>query len=93
MRGIIIREELTDEWKKRGAQEDKDYEVLTALGERSTTEIHRNEDSKGIKKLKCDAQAGGNIAGGARKQLEKKLGRPIVSRGNYLSKSENKKIR
>ncbi len=131
MRGIVIREELTDEWQKRGAQEDRDYEVLTAeiakatfgitpseykklkglkcenlrdhmddfeliftmLGERSTTEIHRNEDSKGVEKLKDDAQAGGDIAGGARKQLEKKLGRPIVSSRNYLSKPENKKIR
>ena len=124
MRGIVIREELTDEWKNRGAQEDIDYEVLTAeiskatfgvtpkeykklkglkrenlrdhmndfeliftmLGERSTTEIHRNEDSKGVEKLKSDAQAGGDIAGGARKQLEKKLGRPIVSKKNFLSK-------
>ena len=122
MRGIVIREELTDEWKQRGAQEDKDYEVLTAeiskatfgvtpseykqlkglkrenlrdhmddfeliftmLGERSTTEIHRNEDSKGVKKLKEDARAGGDIAGGARKQLEKKLKRSIVSKKNYL---------
>ena len=25
MRGIIIREELTDEWKNRGAKEDRDY--------------------------------------------------------------------
>ena len=30
MRGIVIREELTDEWQKRGAQKDKDYEILTA---------------------------------------------------------------
>lgn len=30
MRGIAIREELTDEWKNRGAQERKDYEILTA---------------------------------------------------------------
>ncbi|MEI6972753.1 MAG: Bro-N domain-containing protein, partial [bacterium] len=30
MRGIAIREELTDEWQKRGAQEEKDYEILTA---------------------------------------------------------------
>ena len=130
MRGIVIREELTDEWQKRGAQEDRDYEVLTAeiskatfgvtpseykqlkglkrenlrdhmndfeliftmLGERSTTEIHRNEDSKGVEKLKDDAQVGGDIAGGARKQLEKKLGRPMVSPKNYLTKPENKKL-
>jgi hypothetical protein len=30
MRGITIREELTDEWQNRGAQEEKDYEILTA---------------------------------------------------------------
>jgi hypothetical protein len=124
MRGIAIREELTDEWKNRGAREQKDYEILTAeiskatfnitpsqykkikalgrenlrdhmddleliftmLGERSTTEIHRNEDSQGLPKLKDDAKAGGNIAGGARKQLEKRLGRSIVSKKNFLKK-------
>lgn len=136
MRGIVIREELTDEWKNRGAEEDRDYEILTAeiskatfgvtpaqykklkglkrqnlrdhmddfelifnmLGERSTTEIHRNENSKGVSKLRSDAKAGGDIAGGARKQLEKRLGRSIVSKKNYLptgqaglKKPENKK--
>ncbi|MFH1178582.1 MAG: Bro-N domain-containing protein, partial [bacterium] len=30
MRGIAIREELTDEWEKRGAKEKRDYEILTA---------------------------------------------------------------
>ena len=122
MRGIAIREELTDEWQKRGAREQRDYEILTAeiskatcgitpseykkvkglklenlrdhmddfeliftmLGERSTTEIHRNEDSKGVKKLKDDAKIGGRIAGNARKELENKLGRSIVSKKNYL---------
>ena len=62
-----------------------DFELIfTMLGERATTEIHRNEDSKGIPKLKEDAKAGGDIAGGARKQLEKRLGRSVVSRNNYL---------
>ncbi len=130
IRGIAIREELTDEWQKRGAKLQKDYEILTAeiskatfgvtpsqykklkglkrenlrdhmndfelifnmLGERSTTEIHRTEDSKGIQKLKSDAKAGGAIAGGARKQLEKRLGRSIVSKKNYLNRPENQKL-
>jgi len=121
MRGIAIREELTDEWQKRGAREKKDYEILTAeiskaafgvtpsqykkhkglkrenlrdhmddfelifsmLGERSTTEIHRTENSKGLPKLKADAKAGGDIAGGARKSLEKRLGRSIVNKNNF----------
>ncbi|MFH1253470.1 MAG: Bro-N domain-containing protein [Candidatus Uhrbacteria bacterium] len=121
MRGIAIREELTDEWQKRGAQEQRDYEILTAeiskatfgvtpseykklkglkrenlrdhmddfelifsmLGERSTTEIHRHENSKGVKKLKEDAKIGGNIAGHARKELETKLGRSLVTKKNF----------
>lgn len=127
MRGIAIREELTDEWSKRRAKLQKDYEILTAeiskasfgvtpsqykklkglkrqnlrdhiddfeliftiLGERATTEIHRNENSKGMPKLKSDAKAGGDIAGGARKKLEKRLGRSIVSNGNYLSEKQS----
>jgi hypothetical protein len=126
IRGIAIREELTDEWKNRGAREDKDYELLTSeiskatfgvtpseykklkglkkenlrdhmddfelifnmLGEKSTTEIHKNEDSKGVEKLKVDAKRGGNIAGGARRQLEKELGRSIVSKKKFLGKGK-----
>lgn len=129
MRGIAIREELTDEWQKRGAEEQKDYEILTAeiskatfgvtpseyknlkglkrqnlrdhmddfelifsmLGERSTTEIHRNEDSKGLTKLKSDAKAGGSIAGGARRELEKRLGRSVVSESNFLQSKKTQK--
>jgi hypothetical protein len=30
MRGIAIREELTDEWKKHGVKQEKEYEILTA---------------------------------------------------------------
>lgn len=30
MRGIAIREELTDEWQKRGVKQQKEYEILTA---------------------------------------------------------------
>lgn len=130
MRGIAIREELTDEWQKRGAREQRDYEILTAeiskatfgitpsqykklkslqrenlrdhmddfeliftmLGERATTEIHQTEDSKGMHKLQKDAADGGAIAGGARKSLEKRLGRSIVSSKNYLKQPENKKM-
>lgn len=61
------------------------------LGERATTEIHRNEDSRGVPKLKADAKAGGDIAGGARKKLEKRLGRSVVSKKNFLYEPEVKK--
>ena len=65
--------------------------IFTMLGERATTEIHRTEDSKGMPKLQDDAKVGGAIAGGARRELEKKLGRSIVSKKNYLP--EEKTVR
>ena len=127
MRGIAIREELTDEWQKRGAEKDLDYKILTAeiskatfgitptqykklkglkrqnlrdhmddfeliftmLGERSTTEIHKVENSKGTKKLKKDAEEGGEIAGVARRKLEKKLKKSIVTKQNFLLKRKH----
>ena len=65
-----------------------DFELIfNMLGERATTEIHRTEDSSGVSKLRSDAKAGGDIAGNARKQLEKKIGRPIVSTENFLKPS------
>ena len=124
MRGIAIREELTDEWQQRGAKVDRDSKILTSeiskatfgvtpsgykrlkglqrqnlrdhmddfeflftmLGERSTIEIHRIKDSREVKKLKKDAKVGGGVAGRARKDLEKKLGRSIVTKSNFLQK-------
>jgi len=65
--------------------------IFTMLGERATTEIHQTEDSKGVPKLRKDAKAGGDIAGGARKKLEKRLKRSIVSKENYLDKPESQK--
>lgn len=65
--------------------------IFTMLGERATTEIHRTEDLQGIPKLKSDAKSGGTIAGNARKALEKRLKRPIVSGHNYPKEKESRK--
>jgi len=51
MRGIAIREELTDEWKTRGAKENKDYEILTAEISKATFGITPSEYQK-LKGLK-----------------------------------------
>ncbi len=128
MRGIAIREELTDEWKNRGAKEPRDYSILTAeiskatfgltpsqykemkglnrenlrdhmtdlelifnmLGEASTKEITRNKDAQGFPNLKKAAKEGGTVAGNARKELEEKSKRKVVSKENYLKKPEDK---
>ncbi|KKS12777.1 MAG: DNA-damage-inducible protein d [Candidatus Magasanikbacteria bacterium GW2011_GWA2_41_55] len=70
-----------------------DFElILTMLGERTTTEIHRTKDSHGLPRLKDDARVGGQIAGTARKQIERKIGRSVVSENNFLQNKNRKKL-
>ncbi len=70
-----------------------DFELIfNMLGERSTTEIHRTENSQGVPKLKYDANRGGRIAGNARKELEKELGHSVVSKENFLPTKKSKKL-
>ncbi len=61
--------------------------IFSMLGEASTTEIARNTDAQGFDDNKTAARQGGQIAGNARLELEKKSGRAIISRKNYLPKS------
>jgi hypothetical protein len=124
LRGISIRQNLTDEWKKRGIEEEKEYAILTAeiskatfgmtpteykdfkgltgknqnlrdhmddleliftmLGERVTTEISQKEAPETFSQSKRIAKRGGNVAGIARKETEKELGRSVVSPQNFL---------
>ncbi len=51
MRGIAIREELTDEWKNRGARKQKEYAILTAEISKATFGMTPSE-YKNLKKLK-----------------------------------------
>ncbi len=129
IRGIAIREELTDEWKKREITQQKEYEILTAeiaraafgitpsqhksikglnrenlrdhmtdlelifsmLGEAATTEITRVDDAKGFHENKTAARKGGEVAGKARKDLEEKTGKRVISKENYLIISQSQK--
>lgn len=124
LRGIAIRQNLTDEWKARGITENRDYAILTAeiskatfgmtpaaykaykgldspnqnlrdhmtdleliftmLGERVTTELSRQEKPTDMPGHKSVARRGGRVAGNARKETEKELGRSIVSPDNFL---------
>ncbi|NOS99533.1 MAG: Bro-N domain-containing protein [Phycisphaerales bacterium] len=59
--------------------------IFTMLGEAATTEITRNRDALGFDANKGAAHDGGAIAGNARRQLERKSGRRVVSRRNYLT--------
>jgi len=131
LRGIAIRQNLTDEWKERGITEQRDYAILTAeiskatfgmtpseykklknipdksktnlrdnmtdleliftmLGERVTTELSKTEKPEGMTENKKVAKRGGNVAGNARKETEKELGRSVISQENYLENDEEK---
>ncbi|HNW25888.1 MAG TPA: Bro-N domain-containing protein [Candidatus Gastranaerophilaceae bacterium] len=67
--------------------------IFTALAELSTRQIAEVNDATGLDENKTAAKKGGNIAKNARKQLEEKTGKKVVSSQNYLPqrKQINKK--
>ncbi len=117
---IRIRNELTDEWQKRGVQKGKEYAILTdeiskawsgmttrqykqlkglkkenlrdnmsdlelvlnMLAEASTTGISQAEKPESMTENLAVAQRGGRVAGNARKELEREMGRPVISAEN-----------
>ena len=117
---IRIRNELTDEWKKRGVQKGKEYAiltdeisrawsgmttgqykrlkgltkenlrdnmtdlelVLTMLAEASTTDISKTAKPQTFTENKQVAKQGGEVAGIARKALEARTGKPVITEKN-----------
>lgn len=59
--------------------------IFTMLGEAGTTEIARRKDAQGFADNRTAAKEGGTIAGDARRALEAKSGKPVVSKQNYLA--------
>lgn len=134
LRGIAIRQNLTDEWKRRGITTEQDYAILTAeiskatfgmtpteykefkgltnknknqnlrdhmddleliftmLGERVTTEISQKEDPETFEENKKIAKRGGKVAGVARIETEKELGRSVSNPNNYLPTQNTKEL-
>jgi hypothetical protein len=62
--------------------------IFSMLGEAATTEIARNLDAQGFPENKQAAHDGGTVAGNARKELEKKSGRKVVTHENFLALTE-----
>jgi hypothetical protein len=65
--------------------------IFSMLGEASTTEIARTKDTQGFNENKHAAFEGGTVAGNARRELERKSGRKVVSAENYLSLAQSTK--
>ena len=129
LRGIAIRQELTDEWKERDIDQNLEYAILTneiskatfgktvdeyknyknlkkenlrdhmadleliftMLGEKVTTEITRSKEAKNFPECKTAAREGGKVAGNARRDAENKIGKPVISKENYLVEPEKVK--
>jgi DNA-damage-inducible protein D len=66
--------------------------VFTMLGELSTTQIARSDDAQGFVENEKAAKEGGAIAGNARRQLEDKTGKPVLSNQNYLERPESEQL-
>jgi DNA-damage-inducible protein D len=64
--------------------------IFSMLGEASTTAIVKTKNPKGFKENKVVAKQGGTIAGDARKALELKTGKKVISPENYIL--ETKKV-
>lgn len=126
LRGIAIRQNLTDEWQERSISTEREFSILTAeiakatfgmtpsehkqfkglsrpqdnlrdhmtdleliftmLGEKVTTEISQAEKPNTFEKNKNVAKRGGRVAGTARIETEKELGRSVVCKQNFLPK-------
>ena len=64
--------------------------VLNMLAETSTTELSKEQQPKTLNENKNVARKGGSVAGIARKDLEKKLGKSVISPLNTLELKQKK---
>lgn len=94
----ILTDELTRAWsgmtirqyknlkglKKQSLRDNMSTTELTLnqLAEVATRELSQQEQPEGFEANKRVAQAGGSVAGNARKDLEHRLGRPVISSQN-----------
>ncbi len=68
--------------------------IFTALAELSTRQIAETEEAKGLQKNAIACKKGGAVAKNARKELESKTGKNVVTGENFLPpKKENKELK
>ncbi len=94
----ILTDEITKAWSGLTTKEYKNLKhlkkdnlrdhmsnlelVMTMLSEATTTEISKEKKPKTLNENKIIANQGGTIAGNARKEIEEKIGKKIVSGNN-----------
>lgn len=58
--------------------------ALTMLGETTTAEMAKTQNAQGFHENQTAAKAGGEVAGSARKNIEQRIGKPVVTKDNFL---------
>lgn len=97
----ILTNEITQAWADMDIKQYKKFKrlkkenlrdnmsnlelVLNMLAEASTTEISKNISPNGFEESKDIAKRGGQVAGEARKNIEKESGRPVITSRNAKS--------
>ena len=101
----ILTDEITKAWSGMTTREYKEYKnlkkeslrdnmtnlelVLNMLAEVSTTEISKANDPTAFAENRTVAKQGGQVAGEARRNLEQRLGHPVVTPLNAGNLSDN----
>ena len=67
--------------------------ALTNLGESTAVEFHKKNDSKDLNELKNDMSEADNVISSAKKEIERKLERPIVTSDNYIELTEDDNLK
>jgi DNA-damage-inducible protein D len=67
--------------------------IFTALAELSTRQIAETDEAKGLAENATASKKGGAIAKDARKALENKTGKSVVTGENFLPTNEKKKLK
>ena len=62
--------------------------VLNMLAEATTTELTKTTNPKGLEENRKVAKEGGGIAGNARKEIEERTGKPVISSKNAVDMSK-----
>ena len=66
--------------------------IFTALAELSTRQIAETDEAKGLKQNAASSKKGGSVAKNARKELEAKTGKRVVTGENFLPPAKKKKL-
>ena len=100
----ILTDEITKAWSRMTTRTYKDFKglkkenlrdnmttleiVLNMLAEATTTELTKTVNPQGLEENRKVAKEGGGIAGNARKEIEQKIGKPVITSKNAVDLSK-----